>query len=79
MVSSSVKGKMVLYIVCSFCFLISLIIFVFTLFKGKLYIELLTQESYMTFDDMVYFAYFPFQFFQILVLGPDQKAIKIYM
>lgn len=76
MVKSSTKGKMLLYIICTFCFLVTLIIFLYTLFKNKGNIESLTQENFLNFDDIVYFAYFPFQFLQFLAMGPDQNAYK---
>jgi hypothetical protein len=44
------------------------------LIKTKEDMQFITQETQMTFDDMIFFAYFPLQFFQILVIGPDQKA-----
>ncbi|OMJ84245.1 hypothetical protein SteCoe_14666 [Stentor coeruleus] len=75
MVKSSTKGKILLYTICAFCFLVTLIIFIYTL-KNKNNIEPLTHENQLNFEDIAYFAYFPFQFFQFLVMGPDENAYK---
>ncbi|OMJ70463.1 hypothetical protein SteCoe_31559 [Stentor coeruleus] len=78
-VHSSSKGIMVLCVISSLLFVICLVSCVFTLFKTKNEINLISSKKYISFDDYMFFLYFPLQFFQIIAMGPDQLAYKKFI
>jgi len=75
-VIQSINGKAALFVLCCLYFVISCISGVITFKKSPKEIKELTEKKIITFADMVFFAYFVFQFFQLLAVGPDQNSYK---
>ncbi|OMJ70464.1 hypothetical protein SteCoe_31560 [Stentor coeruleus] len=78
-IQSSSKGKTVLYALSSLYFIICLISCIVTSLKLNRKISPITEKKNISFDDYLYFLYFPLQFFQIIAMGPDQLAYKHFI
>ena len=75
-VQESDKGLRVLYIVCSFVFILVFIIAIISCkFLKTDYIEL-NEAKKMSLSDYGSYFYFYFEFFQIVSMGPDQRGFK---
>ena len=73
-VISSQSGKAILYAICALFFVVALASVVYAEKRFPNEIKQITEESIISFEDMIFFAYFPFQFFQFITMGPDQGA-----
>ena len=72
----AVGGKEVLYALSVVFFIIACLSAGFTHRYSRRDYKPLHEKQIITFADMVFLAYFAFQFFQIIAEGPDQDAYK---
>ena len=76
LIIQSQSGKAALYSFSGLFFLISALSGMLSYKNfGNLYTDLREKEV-ITFDDMVFLAFFVFEFFQLLALGPDQNSYE---
>ena len=71
---NSKEGKKVLYVICAVLFVASVISGVLCIWCYKQKFEELEERKVISLGDMIFFAFFALEFFQIIIMGPDQDA-----
>ena len=76
LVEDSDKGKALLYAFSGFFFLLALGTSIIGYIKINSNFEEIAGKMKINFADMLFFSYFPIQFFQFITMGPDQDSYK---
>jgi hypothetical protein len=75
-VRNSEKGKEVLYYLTCGLFVVAIVSGALSVKFNNKRLEELTSKTVISLDDMMFYLFFPLEFFQILTIGPDQDAYK---
>ena len=71
---NSSEGKKVLYIICAVLFVASVTSGLACIWCCQEEFEVLIERKLISLGDMIFYAFFAFEFFQIITMGPDQDA-----